>query len=407
MSLPVVIFFGIDLVKFSIDFVQFYALYLAISLTVNLEFGYTGIPNFGKVLYIAAGASVAGSIAGRVAAWYFNIDTHGDFITYSTQVITQVDSHMGSAPFFAVELLLLGLLIAALVGAALGYLSSYPAIRLREDYLGMFLLVTGSFYQIFLRSFDPLVGGTQGIFVPDPYFYFTSTLGLRDLVSALVMAAFALCVFAYAERVGRSPLGRMLKAVRDSEDAAMALGKDVVKSRRNMLIIGSAISGMAGALVTFYSASVGADTWTRFFWTFFPWLIVIIGGAGNNFGTAVGAAVFAALTKGLEQSKPFLQPYVPFDVNWLQYLVLASLLVVIMLVRPQGLIPEKPTPALSKDELSKITSSGGTQSTGGLPRDQTQTLLSRMRSELHNFAARLSHLRFRIAAYLLRKTEAG
>ncbi len=164
MALPQLFFFGVNLVSFTVDFVNFYALYLAISISLNLEFGYTGIPNFGKVLFIAGGAAFAGSISGRLAAYVFGVNVpNGDFITFNAQVITSVDNHIlcgkssclgiplgvGGDPLFAAELILLALLIAALIGAALGYLSSYPAIHLREDYLGMLLLGRRSSFKCF------------------------------------------------------------------------------------------------------------------------------------------------------------------------------------------------------------------------------------------------------------------
>lgn len=360
MGLPQLVFLGVNLVQFTVDFVNFYALYLAISLTLNLEAGFTGIPNFGKVLYVAGGAAVAGSISGRLAASVFAINTHGDFVTFNSQIIQQVNVLLASDPVFTVEMVLLSLVIAALIGAVFGYFSSYPAIRLREDYLGMLLLAVAQFFQIFLRGWSPLVGGTQGILVPDPFSYFTELgTGYRDLAAAAVISLFAVLVYLYVERVARSPLGRMLKAIRDNEDAAKALGKDDVAVRRNVLIVASAICGMAGALVTFYSGAVGADTWTRFAWTFWPWLIVIIGGAGNNAGVALGALFFTAVTKGLEQIKFSFQGYVPFDVNWLQYLILASLLIIILYVRPEGILREKPTPTLPSGTLSSLVAGQG------------------------------------------------
>jgi branched-chain amino acid transport system permease protein len=356
LGLPQVIFFGVDLVKFSVDFLNFYALYLAISLTLNLEFGYAGIPNFGKVLFIAGGAAFAGSISGRLAAYVYSIDTHGDFITFNARIITQVDTHLATDPMFAVEIFLLGLLIAALIGAALGYLSSYPAIRLREDYLGMLLLGSAQFFQVILRTYEPLIGGSQPIFVPDPYAFVAGLqiIGLRDVVVAFVMAGFAILVYIYAERIARSPLARTLRAVRDNEDASRAVGKDDAAFRRKVLIVASAIAAMAGALYTFYVSSVEYDTWSRFAWTFWPFLIVIVGGAGNNKGVAVGALFFALIFKGLEQAKPFLAPYVFFDPNWLQDLLFAGLLIAMLLLRPEGIIKEKSTHTLSRGRLSMI-----------------------------------------------------
>ena len=238
----------------------------------------------------------------------------------------------------------------------MGYLASYPAVRLREDYLGMLLLASAQFYQIFLSGFEPLVGGTQGILVPDPYAAWAGAgQGVRDVVALGVMSLFAFLVYLYVERLARSPLGRTLRAVRDSEQAAEALGKDNVAIRKRVLVIASAISGMAGALITFYVGSVGADTWTRIDWTFWPWLMVIMGGVANNVGVVLGALVFGFTFKFLEQIKLPLQAYIPIDVNWLQYMAFGTMLIVVLMVRPDGILPEKPSATLTRSRLSVIT----------------------------------------------------
>ncbi|HXY56865.1 MAG TPA: branched-chain amino acid ABC transporter permease, partial [Nitrososphaerales archaeon] len=249
------------------------------------------------------------------------------------------------------------------------FLASYPAIRLREDYLGMLLLGVAQFFDVVLRTYTPLIGGAQPIFVPDPYTYW-STLGpgVRDLVAMIVMVGFAIAVYIFIEKVVRSPMGRTLRAIRDNEDAAAALGKDNAKVRRNVLIVASAIAAMAGALYSFYVGSVEYDTWTRFAWTFWPFLIVIIGGVGNNTGIAVGTFFFTLVLRGLEQAQSFIQPYLFFNVNWLQDLLLAGLLIVILYARPEGIIREKSSLTLKKSVLGKIVKSsppGGGDEGGG------------------------------------------
>jgi branched-chain amino acid transport system permease protein len=355
VGLPIVSFLGIDMVSFSIDFIEFYALYLALSLSLNLEFGYTGIPNFGKVLFIAGGAAFGGAIAGRLAAYLLGVGVNEDFITFNARIITQVNSDLVNDPTLAVELVVVSLIAAALVGGLLGFLASYPALRLREDYLGMLLLGVAQFFDVVLRTYTPLIGGAQPIFVPDPYTYW-STLGpgVRDLVAMMVMVGFAICVYIFIEKVVRSPMGRTLRAIRDNEDASAALGKDNAKMRRNVLIVASAIAAMAGALYSFYVGSVEYDTWTRFAWTFWPFLIVIIGGVGNNTGIALGAFFFTLILRGLEQAQSSIQPYLFFNVNWLQDLLLAGLLIVILYVRPEGIIREKSSLTLKKSVLGKI-----------------------------------------------------
>ncbi|MDG6991153.1 MAG: branched-chain amino acid ABC transporter permease [Nitrososphaerota archaeon] len=349
------------------DFLGFYALYLSISLSLNLEFGYAGIPNFGKVLFIAGGAAFAGSITGRLAAWILGVGKGLPYITDNFLIMNQINPILAKDPVLTIELVLLGLAIAGVIGAVLGYVFSYPAIHLREDYLGLLLLGMAQLFYIILTEYTPLVGGTQTILVPNPYYYF-STLGINDLtdvVSALVMLAFAGLVYLYVERVARSPLGRVLRAMRDSDEAASALGKDTAKMRRNALMIASALGGMAGAMFTFSVASVGADTWTRFAWTFWPFLIVIMGGVANNTGVALGSFFFVLILKGLELVQPYLQPFIFFNVSWLQDLLFAGLLIAILYIRPEGIIRERSTFTLSPDDLRSVIGKKGDDGTEG------------------------------------------
>jgi len=364
-----------DLLSFVADFTSFYALYLAISLSLNLEFGYAGIPNFGKALFIAGGAAFAGSITGRIAAWALGV-SKGDFITNNFAIMGQVNQLLLGDPLLMVALVVIGLAVAALIGGVFGYIMSYPAIHLREDYLGLLLLGMAQFFQIFLNTYTPLVGATQSILTPNPFYYF-STLNVNDLVDvmfAFAMGAFALLVWVYVEKTVRSPLGRVLRAVRDNDDASSALGKDTVKMRRNALIVASAIGGMAGAMYTFQVAFVGASTWTRFAWTFWPFLIVIIGGVANNKGVALGAFFFVLILKGLEQVQPYITPYVfNTNVNFIQDLLFSVLLLMILYLRPEGILREKSTETLARTELDKITGSKGNAMSAPGPGNESET----------------------------------
>ncbi len=362
MSVPSVVLFNIDIIRFLVDLGIIYAIFLIVSLTLNLEAGYAGVPNFGKVMFVAGGAAIAGSVSGRLSALILAINTHGNYNGSNAQIITQIDSSLSSNPLMSVGLLLLGVLLAAGIGAGLGFLASYPAIRLREDSLGMLLLASAQFFQIFLRGYEPLIGGTQGLEVPDLFGWAVKaiadllntneTIGFRDLVVLGVLGVFAGSVYFYFERAVRSPLGRTLRAVRDNEVASRALGKDDVAIRRRVIIIASAISGMAGALLTFYVGSVGAETWTRITWTFWPWVIVIIGGAANNLGVALGAFSFTFLMKVIDQVKFHFQAYLPIDVNWFEYLMFASLLILILMVRPGGILAEKSSITLPRKSVA-------------------------------------------------------
>ena len=347
-----------DVVSFVADFTSYYALYLAICLSLNLEFGYAGIPNFGKVLFIAGGAAFAGSITGRVAVWALGVNTHGDFITFNFAAMGQVNQLLLGDPLLMAALIVLGLVVGAAIGAILGYVMSYPAIHLREDYLGLLLLGMAQFFYLFLTDYTPLVGATQSILTINPFLYF-STLNVNDLVDvmyAVAMGAFAIFVWLYVNKTVKSPLGRALRAVRDNDEAASALGKDTAKMRRNALMVASAIAGMAGTMFTFQVAFVGASTWTRFAWTFWPFLIVIIGGVANNKGVALGAFFFVLILKGLEQVQPYIAPYIfNTDPSFVQDLIFSVLLLTILYLRPEGILRERSTRTLPRRELEKMT----------------------------------------------------
>jgi branched-chain amino acid transport system permease protein len=223
----------------------------------------------------------------------------------------------------------------------------------------MLLLGTAQFFQVVMRTWPPLVNATNYISVPDPLYYLStlpSGLGAGDetLAYTLILLAFGFLVFMYAQRLGKSPLGRALRAVRDNEDAARALGKDDAAMRRNILIISAAIAAIGGALVAMQIQTVEWDYWNRFEWTFWPFLIVIIGGAGNNYGTAVGTFFFTLAFRGLQTLQPHIAGLLPFDPNWLQDLVFAAVLIIILLLRPDGIIREKATPTLPRGRLAQL-----------------------------------------------------
>jgi len=343
-----------NLLTFLVDLGTTYALYLAVSLTLNLEAGFAGVPNFGKVMFVAGGAAIAGSVIGRLSVVVLGINVHGDYNAVVPQLIPQIDPLLASNFVLSMALLLLGIVLAAGMGGVMGYFASYPAIHLREDYLGMLLLAAAQLFQIFLGGWTPFINGTQGIEVPDLFHWADVGVGVRDAVILVFLAAFAFLVYVYVERVARSPLGRTLRAVRDNEVAARALGKNDVVIRRDVIIVASAISGMAGALLTFYAGAVGAETWTRITWTFWIWVMVIMGGAANNGGVALGAFFFTLLFKVVDQVKFYFSGYIPFDVNWLEYMSFAALLILILAFRPGGILPEKSSLTLPWRTVAEI-----------------------------------------------------
>jgi len=319
---------------------------------LNLQLGYAGIPNFGLVLAVTGGAYTVGWLPVRLCMWIFNIDSQlgADILKNNAIIVSQINSHIQAQPLIGLAVFILTLIVAVAIGGVLGFISAYPAIRLRSDYLAITLLALGEILSIIGQSYDPLVGGVIGVLVPDTWSWLG---GNRFTVISLVLVIAALGILFILELIARSPISRTFRAMRDNEVAAMAMGKDITKYRMEALVIGSMICSLGGALYAFYVCYVGPAAYGRLEWTFLPWLMVILGGMGNNFGVMLGTFIFIALQKLIVFYKHAFA-FLPFDVVWLEYLLLGSIMIAILIFRPSGLIKEKPSQTIPKTKLEEI-----------------------------------------------------
>lgn len=324
---------------FFVDLLAIFAVYAIVNLSLNIEFGYTGIPNFGKVLAVGAGAFVTAALPGRIFSGLAGIE--GDFIADNPAIISAVNAWLADNAGIGLVVFFLTLGVAAGVGALVSLATSYPVIRLRGDYLAITLLAFGEGMRLIGNNFPPLVGGTLGVQVPDTLSFLPDEM--RFPVATLGLAAAALAVFVYSERLVRSPLGRMLRAVRDNETAAQALGKDTRRVRIKVIMISAALAAIGGALYAFYVGGTISMAYDRASWTFWPFLMILIGGLANNKGVLVGTLIFVTLRKLIIFFKDSLQGFVPFDVIWLDFLLLGVILLAVLLFRPQGIFVEKPS----------------------------------------------------------------
>jgi branched-chain amino acid transport system permease protein len=343
--------FSAELIIFVRDFAIFYAIYLIIALSLNLEYGYAGVPNFGKVLAVAGGAFSVGFFPGRIIAWLFGIGKGLDYITDNTQIVTEVNMVLMNNPAVSLAIFFISIALAGIVGAFLGLVASYPAIRLREDYLATILLAMGEAIGVIGYNYRPIIKGNIGVLVPDPFRWAGD---IRYIVIAAFIIGICILTLLYFERLVRSPLGRVLRAIRDNEDVAEALGKDVTKMRMRTIIVASIFGAIGGALDAFKAGGIISTSYHRVSWTFWPWVIVVLGGAGNNKGVVIGTFAFVAFRRFIDYFKYQLAPLVPFNVVWLDYLLLGILLILIQMFRPEGIIKEKSTTTLSYKSLKKF-----------------------------------------------------
>ncbi len=172
---------------------------------------------------------------------------------------------------------------------------------------------------------------------------------------AILFLIVMLIIFYFANKAQLSPWGRMMRAIRDNETAANAMGKDVVKQHLIIFVIGAAIVGVAGAMLVTLDGLFTPSGYRPLRFTFIIWIMVIVGGSGNNLGAIFGGFViwFAwieaapittfiinQLTSGLEQTNA-LKLHLLDSVPYFRYLFMGLILLLILRYRPKGIIPER------------------------------------------------------------------
>lgn len=330
--------------NFLLSILFYMGIYTIVVISLNMEAGYMGLPNFGKMMGVATGAFTTSFFLWRLALYLHNSlngepIAYRDYVRENAIIISRINEWLSTSPGISLLLLLITLALSFAIGAVIGYVASYPAIRLREDYLGITLLAMAEVIRVIGYNYKPIAGGTLGVQVPD---LFRWAGQYRFLASVSVIIVIALIVFLVYQRMLNTPFGRILRAIRDDEEAVASLGRDIVAYRKRVIATGTATAAIAGALYALYTGSVIATAYDRVTWTFWPWVMMMLGGAGNNIGVLLGVGVFVVARTTIYTYKNVLEEYVPFNVVWLDYFLLSITIIAILMFRPQGILPEKP-----------------------------------------------------------------
>ncbi len=323
-----------------LDIILWFGLYLIVCLSLNLEYGYGGIPNFGRALAVLMGAVAVGGILNRILMVLFGIS--GDIVSASAEVKTIANEMIRSNPFFGLALFFLALVIAVVLGAISGALFILPSAKLSEDYLAITLLAISEVVFMVCNYDIDIIGGYYGVSVPDVLAFIPGELRLPTFTG--ITLAIALVIYLFVERISNSPYGRLLRAMRENEDVVKAYGKDVMILRIKTVSLGSAIAAISGALYSLFCVNVIATSFSRVEWTFYPFLIILLGGVSNNRGVALGALTFVTVKTLLTVYKHEIMSFLnlPFEAVWLEYMLFGLLMFLILVYKPEGLIKEKP-----------------------------------------------------------------
>ena len=313
--------------------------YVVMALGLNVVVGFAGLLDLGYVAFFAIGAYTVG--------WF------GSGFFSKADIHILVSGNAATLPGVHVNFLIM-LVVAAALCAIAGILIGLPTLRLRGDYIAIVTLAFGEIIHVFAVNGDavkifgegyPLTAGRQGITPVDqvklPFLEPFNQLNLRPWYW-LILAIVFLVLFVVI-RLRDSRLGRAWVAIREDEVAAASMGVPLVKTKLFAYAAGAAIGGMSGAFLAAYLNTVNADQFA-FSFSIFVLAMVILGGMGSVWGVVFGAVLLSFINNRLIPDVLNGVPgklHLDFQLADLGFGIFGFLLVIVMLMRPEGLIPEK------------------------------------------------------------------
>jgi branched-chain amino acid transport system permease protein len=338
--------------------------YVVMALGLNVVIGFAGLLDLGYVAFYAIGAYAVG--------WFAS----GFFFAEHVHVLS-------SAPHGAIGIhlnFLLVLVCSVIVTSIAGMIIGLPTLRLRGDYIAIVTLAFGEIIgtlvingsSIHLWDGQSLTAGNLGISGLDlPYFPVIGTFGLLSLRPWYwLILGLTLLVLFVVYRVRDSRLGRAWIALREDEVAAVSMGIPLVKTKLLAYAVGAACGGVSGAFLADFDQTVNASQF-QFTFSIFVVSMVILGGLGSIPGAVVGALAISYINYYLIPDVLNTLPHdfgLNFDLTDLSIGIYGFLLVIVMVLRPQGLLPEKRRKleltgslAPTDSELAEPTSTGVTQ----------------------------------------------
>ncbi|WP_037891129.1 branched-chain amino acid ABC transporter permease [Streptomyces viridochromogenes] len=282
-------------------------IFVMLAVGLNIVVGYCGLLDLGYAAFFAIGAYTSGVLSTEFG-W----------------------------PLIAT---LPAVVVVAVIG---GLVIGGPTLRLRSDYLAIVTLGFGEIIRITANNLE-FTGGPNGLYgIPD-----FGEFGLRSDIAVYWVTAIVVCVAVlFSSRLGRGRLGRAWRFVREDEDAAEAMGIHTYKVKFAAYIAGAVFGGIAGVLFAAHQTAISPTSF-NFLWSALILMAVVLGGMGSTPGVVLGAVLISLLPELLRGAE-----------NW-RYLIFGLLLIVVMIFRPQGLLPARTSEPERRKRRGPATTQGG------------------------------------------------
>jgi len=299
------------MLSYFVSYLIIASIYAVAALALNLQWGFTGLMNFGIGAFYMVGA-------------------------YTSAILTTPASpeYLGG---FDLPILI-GLLCAMIVSGIIAYLISIPALKLRGGTFAIALLAIHETIFLIIKNESWLTNGVWGIRgIPRP---FSGVLDPRHYgyLYLIIVLLFLIITYVAVEKAVRSPWGRVLRGISEDENLTSMSGKNCRSYRRQAFIFGSMVMGLAGALYVHYTGFVSPQVFTPLMATFIVWLMVMVGGTGNNKGVIIGAFLVWAVWVGSDFITDFVPAAVATRIGFIRMFFVGLILSITLLTRPQGIL---------------------------------------------------------------------
>lgn len=297
---------------FLVFFLTYAVVYAILAIGLNIQWGFTGLVNFGVAGFFAVGAYVSAFMSGSPSPYHLG----GFGIPFPIAILIA----MGVSGLFA---LILGI----------------PVIRLREDYLAIVTIGFSEIVRLIIVSERNITKGPYGMGVIKPYKEAISSSMYGLFYLGISLAILAILYLAVTRAVG-SPWGRVLRTIREDERVALVLGKNVNWFKLQVLVLGSMIFGLGGAVFAHFFNFITPNHFLPME-TFLVWVMVMAGGSGNNLGVIIGALA----VRGLWEGMMFLSDVLPqgVQIGAVRLGVIGLLLILVIMLKPEGILGERKT----------------------------------------------------------------